>query len=309
MTMVSRAVDKAYRDIRSMRVRGALDIAIYAAETLAGVVKATPGPTANIRKELARAGARLKESRPTAVSLPNAVDYVLYLGKQHKKLAEKDFRAAMAADIKAFVAEQKAALSKIAEYGSRLIKSGDDILTHCNSDTALQVIIAAHKQGKTINVVADETRPRNQGLLTVKALKKAGLKPTLIIDSACYYHMKALEIDKVIVGADAICANGDVVNKIGTAQVALAAKSLGIPVIVAAESIKFSPATVMGGLVEIEERDPKEVASIRGVTVKNPAFDVTPNEYVSMIVTEHGVMPPQAAYQLLKEKYAWEWAP
>ncbi|MFH1722744.1 MAG: ribose 1,5-bisphosphate isomerase [Candidatus Altiarchaeota archaeon] len=307
--MVLREVERTYRDIKSMKVRGALDIAIEAAKTLKYVVKNTKGPTKNIVRELKSAGKLIRSSRPTAVSLPNSIDYILHIADQNKKLREKEFKQALTQKIDEFIADQKDSLKRIAEYGSRLIRDGDDILTHCNSDTALQVIIQAHRQGKKINVVCDETRPRNQGYLSVKALKKAGLNPTLIIDSSAYYHMRALEIDKVIVGADAICANGDVVNKIGTAQVALAAASLGIDVIVAAESIKFSPNTLIGNLVEIEERDPKEVTKIKGVKILNPAFDITPHQYVSMIVTEEGVMPPQAAYQFLKQKYSysWEW--
>ncbi|MFC2154408.1 ribose 1,5-bisphosphate isomerase [Candidatus Altiarchaeota archaeon] len=306
--MISRVGD-TYRKIKSMKVRGALDIAIAAAQTMDYVVQHSEGETKQIIKEVKQAGERIRSSRPTAVSLPNTIDYINYFAHENKGLNPNEFKKTLKKEIKQFIKDQENSLVKIAEYGARLIKDGDDILTHCNSDTALQVIIQAHKKRKRINVVCTETRPRNQGYLSVKALRKAGINPTLIIDSSAYYHLKKLEIDKVIVGADAICANGDVINKIGTAQVALAAKTLGIEVIVAAESIKFSPMTVVGDVVEIEERDTREVTTkLRGINILNPAFDVTPSEYISMIVTEEGVMPPQAAYHLLKEKYSWEWS-
>ncbi|HDN82893.1 MAG TPA: ribose 1,5-bisphosphate isomerase, partial [Candidatus Altiarchaeales archaeon] len=125
---------------------------------------------------------------------------------------------------------------------------------------------------------------------------------------AAFLAMEKFKVDKVMVGADTICANGDVINKVGTSQIALAAKELGIDFLVAVESIKFSPQSVMGKIVEIEERSRSEVLGRKmpEVSVYNPAFDITPAEYVTMLITELGVMPPQAAYLILKEKFGWE---
>ena len=125
------------------------------------------------------------------------------------------------------------------------------------------------------------------------------------IPEAVNLYKQYKDVDKVFVGADTVCANGDVINKIGTMQVALCAKSEGQDFIVATESIKFSAGSVMGGISTIEERDASEVADLPGIEIFNPAFDVTPKEYVNMIITEYGIIPPEAAYHLIKERFGW----
>jgi ribose 1,5-bisphosphate isomerase len=295
------SVDVVAESIRSMKVRGARDIAIAAAETLRDMVK--DGATLS---ELKSAGERLKAARPSAVSLPNAVDYCIYLAEGNRILPEDQFKDKTAADIRCYLDELKSSLERIAKIGSELIKDGDTLLTHCQSDTVAEIFKKAYDDGKKIKVVATEARPRHQGHLTAKMLADYGIPVTLIIDSAAHYMMKKLHVDKVFVGADTITADGDVVNKVGTSQIALSARHMDIPVIVAAESLKFNPKSLFGRDVEIEMRDPKEIADLPGINVLNPAFDITEAEYVDVIVTEAGVMPPQAAYSLLREKYGWE---
>jgi ribose 1,5-bisphosphate isomerase len=308
--MSSRPVlEQTVSDIKTMKVRGALDIAIAAVKALESVCLEDAADTAALLGKLRIAARRLKSSRPTAVSLPNAVNYVLYVADRSGDMPLDDFRKTMSFEIQKFVGEQERALETIAEIGANVIESGDVILTHCNSDTVVHILTHAWKDAKKIEVICTESRPRYQGHLTAKALSSAGIPTTLIIDSAVHLMMKKLKVDKVMVGADTICANGDLINKIGTSQVALCAKEQDVDFIAATESIKFSPASVMGSVAEIEERDPSEVIArgkLRGVRVLNPAFDVTDAEYISMIVTEYGVIPPQAAYHLLKEKFGWE---
>jgi len=141
----------------------------------------------------------------------------------------------------------------------------------------------------------------------MKILGERGIPVTLIIDSAARYFMN--EIDKVIVGADAIAANGAVINKIGTSLIALAAKEARTLFFVAAETYKFSPETVIGALIKIEERGPSEVLpssrlrKYKGVTVKNPSFDVTPAEYIDLIITEKGIIPPSAAFTIIQQEF------
>ncbi len=294
-------VDDVAEAIRSMKIRGARDIAILSVETLRDLMSSG----ASIG-ELRSASMKLKLARPSAVSLPNAVNYVLYLAESNKLLSKKDFTEKTLAGINGFLEGLNKSLEDIAEIGSRLIEDGDTVMTHCNSDTAIGVIKKAWSDGKKINAVCTESRPRHQGYLSAKMLSEHGIPTTLIIDSAVHHMMKALEVDKVIVGADTICANGDVINKIGTSQIALCAHSMDVDFIVAAESLKFSPESLFGRTVAIEERDSKEVADIQGVAIRNPGFDVTEAQYVDMIITEEGVMPPQAAYHLLKEKYKWD---
>jgi ribose 1,5-bisphosphate isomerase len=195
----------------------------------------------------------------------------------------------------------------IGRYGAGRIEDGDVIMTHCNSQSALSVIINAHRYGKSIKVYATETRPRYQGRITARILSKEGIEVTIIIDSAMRYFMN--KVDKVVVGADAIAANGAVVNKIGTSLLALAANEARVPFIVAAETYKFSPDTLFGKLIVIEERDYREVAPEKWVSkhkhvrIRNPAFDVTPPEYIDLLITELGVFSPSVFPLIVREMF------
>jgi ribose 1,5-bisphosphate isomerase len=209
-----------------------------------------------------------------------------------------------------FIRNADTALDSIGEIGAKRLRDGDTVMTHCNSHAALAIIKTAHNQGKRIKVYATESRPRRQGFITIKELSDAGIDTTLIVDSAVRYTMK--NVDTVIVGADSITVNGALVNKIGTSQLALAAHEARVNFISAAETYKFSPSTLFGDLVEIEERDPEEVISkdklgdMPDVKISNPAFDVTPSEYIDLIVTEAGAFPPQMAYVIIKEHLGWK---
>lgn len=303
------SVDQTFKKIKNMEIRGALDIAIASADALLGVVHSNARDTKTLVIKLNSSGKKLKSARPTAVSLPNSVDYIISLANKNRNLRIDEFRRKLSSGIRKFIEEQRNALEKIAEIGSRLIENGDVILTHCNSDTVTMMLRHAWDDGKKINVVCTETRPRYQGYITVRGLSGYGIPTTLIIDSAVHYAMRKLKVDKVLVGADAISVNGDLINKIGTSQIALCAEELDIDFIVAAESIKFSPMSVVGTVIEIEERSPKEITGSRkfgGVRILNPAFDVTDARYIEVIVTEYGIIPPQAVYNILKEKFNWE---
>lgn len=302
-------VNQTFRKIRNMEIRGALDIAIASAKTLSGVVNSGANNTDRLIAKLNSSGKKLKSARPTAVSLPNSVDYILHLANKNINLGVDEFRKKLSAEIKKFIEEQDNAIERIAEIGSRLIEDGDTILTHCESDTVIAVLKQVWDDGKKVEVICTETRPRYQGYITVRELSRYGIPTTLIIDSAAHYAMRKLKVDKVVVGADAISVSGDLINKIGTSQIALSAKELDIDFIVAAESIKFSPESITGSVIEIEERNPREIIGSRkfkDVRILNPAFDVTDSKYIDMIVTEYGIIPPQAVYNILKEKFGWE---
>jgi len=292
--------------IASMDIRGAAKIAQSAAQALRDFALNYQGESAaKFISELEKAGTILKEARPTAVSLPNAVNFVLLAARGKGEVEE--IRRAVVNAAEDFIARSKRALGRIGEIGARRIKSGDVILTHCNSQAALSVITTAFRQGKDIEVIATESRPRYQGHITARQLAEQGVPVTLIVDSAVRTFMK--EVDKVIVGADSIAANGAVINKIGTSQIALAAHEARVVFMVAAETYKFHPKTLIGALVEIEERPSEEVANpeeFPGVKIRNPAFDVTPPEYIDLIITEKGVIPPQAAIMVLKEEFGLE---
>jgi ribose 1,5-bisphosphate isomerase len=300
---MSRSVEEVARKIATMEIRGAAKIAQSAAEALRDFALSYRGSSAReFLSELQRAGEVLKSARPTAVSLPNAVNYVLLAAGSGSEVEE--IRSAVVEAAEKFIARSKRALERIGEIGARRIKSGDVVLTHCNSQAALSVITTAFRQGKEVRVIATESRPRYQGYLTARQLAERGIPVTLIVDSAVRTFMK--EVDKVVVGADSIAANGAVINKIGTSQIALAAHEARVVFMVAAETYKFHPGTVIGALVEIEERPAEEVVSpeeFPGVEIRNPAFDVTPPEYIDLIITERGVIPPQAAIMVLREEF------
>jgi ribose 1,5-bisphosphate isomerase len=208
-----------------------------------------------------------------------------------------------------FIASSLSAVERISVIGAHLIRDGDTILTHCNSDAALACIVQAKSEGKEVEVFATEVRPRNQGLITIQRLNDAGIRTSYIVDSAVRSYIN--DIDICIVGADAVTVHGAVVNKIGTARIALAAHEARTRFVVAAETYKFAPRTILGELIEIEERDPAEVlapeiaATLPFVRVRNPVFDVTPAAYVDLIVTEEGAIPPSLAYVILKDYLGW----
>jgi ribose 1,5-bisphosphate isomerase len=303
------SVPETAEKIKSMEIRGAGRIARAAAEALRDhalslKVKDLPAFVA----EMEKAAGMLVATRPTAVSLPNAV-HIVMAGLGGAKDTE-DARSGLVRRADGFIRSSRHAVEDIARFGARHIRDGDTILTHCNSEVALGCIIEAHRSGKEIEVFATEVRPRNQGHITIRTLNDAGIKTNFIVDSAVRSFIH--DVDLVIVGADAVTVNGAVVNKIGTAQVAHTAAEARVNMIVAAETYKFAPRTIIGELIRIEERSPDEVLpqtiakTLPNVTVRNPAFDVTPAEYIDLIVTEAGAIPPQMAYVIIREYLGWD---
>ncbi len=302
--------DRIAEDIRNMRIRGAGLIARSAVEALRAVAEQSKAEdTESFSNELTETARILLQTRPTAVSLPNGIRYVMHrlnLAKDRNQPFNKIREATLAAASE-FIESANTAIQRIGEIGARRIVDGDVLLTHCNSAAAMEVMKTAWRDGRKFEVLVTETRPRFQGHLTAQELSKAGIPVTLILDDAVRYFMQ--DVDKVIVGADAITANGALVNKIGTSMVALAAHEARVHVFVAAETYKFSPETMIGELVEIEERSPAEVISdeeqrkIGSIKVLNPSFDVTPAEYIDLIITERGIIPPLGAILILEEVF------
>jgi methylthioribose-1-phosphate isomerase len=259
--------------IRTLAVRGAPAIGIAAAY---GMALAGAEGAADL----------LRSARPTAVNLAWAVDQVL---------ASDDPLACA----RRLHREQEAADRHLAALGAERFASGDRALTHCNAGalatagygTAGGVLRAAWEQGRLAQVWVDETRPLNQGArLTTWELQRAGIPHRLVTDSSAGTLMARGLVDRIVVGADRIAANGDVVNKVGTYPLAVLAERHGVPLYVAAPVSTIDPDTPNGASVPIEERDPSELGA--GVPAVNFAFDVTPAELVTAIVTEAGVLEP-----------------
>ncbi|RLF49043.1 MAG: ribose 1,5-bisphosphate isomerase [Thermoplasmata archaeon] len=285
--------------IRNMEIRGAARIARAAAEALENFAKNYDGT--DFIGDLGLACRALYGTRPTAVSLWNAIHSIVH---DLEGMENEEARAVVIKRAKEFTERSEMAVERIGEIGAKRIFDGCTILTHCNSSAALATIIRAHKDGKNIEVIATESRPKRQGYITARQLMSEGVRTTLIVDSAVRYFMK--EVDLVFVGADAIASNGVVINKIGTSQIALCAHEARVPFYVCAESYKFSPKTLGGEYIKIEERDVKEVvdpADVGNARIRNPVFDATPPEYIDGIITEYGIISPYAAYEIIIHQF------
>ena len=293
-------VDATVEAIKSMEIRGAGRIARAGASALADFAVSYKGDDIEaFRRDLAAAKDKVLGSRPTAVSLWNGVHATLKGADGCRTV--KEATDLIIANAKAFNESSVNAVKFIGEIGAKRIQDGDVILTHCNSSAALSVIKTAFRQGKKFRVYATESRPWRQGILTVNELAKEGIDVTLIIDSAVRSVMKY--VTKVFVGADTITSHGTLINKVGTSQVALAANEARVQVYVCSETYKFSPMTLFGDMVTIEERDHAEVignAKLEpGVKIFNPVFDSTPSKYIDAIITEVGMIAPGSVYHVM----------
>jgi methylthioribose-1-phosphate isomerase len=303
-----RSAGEAADAICDMVVRGAPAIGVTAAF---GLVLAARGaldePVDAFRALLVEAAGQLKAARPTAVNLGWAVARMSGVGTRalDDGLSTEEVLRRLHNEAQAIFEEDREANEKLGRHGSMLVPDGARILTHCNAGalataahgTALGVIRTAVAEGKNVQVFADETRPYMQGArLTAWELQHDGIPVTLITDNAAGHLMARGEIDLVIVGSDRIAMNGDIANKIGTYTVAVLARRHGIPFYVAAPTSTIDPDCPGGDAIPIEERDPEEVlvwagqrVAPEGVPARHPAFDVTPAELVTAIVTEHGI--------------------
>ncbi|MDP2600640.1 MAG: S-methyl-5-thioribose-1-phosphate isomerase [Deltaproteobacteria bacterium] len=292
--------------IEHMAVRGAPAIGVAAAMGVAlGALGISAKTFGDFYKKLEAVCERLAKTRPTAVNLFWALERMKRVTLENKSLELLKLQERLKEEAIRIFHEDIEINRMIGKHGSALLKDGMRVLTHCNAGalatagfgTALGVIYAAQEEGKRIHVYADETRPWLQGArLTTWELQKHGVETTLICDNMAASLMAKKEIDCVIVGADRIAANGDVVNKIGTYSVAVLAKHHNIPFYVAAPTSTMDPNIKTGADIPIEERDAREVTHIRDqqiapthIHVINPAFDCTPHELITAIITEKGL--------------------
>lgn len=300
------SIGETAEKIKSMEIRGAGTIARAAAGALKHFAENYTGSdTDAFEKELTEKADVLLATRPTAITLWNSVQAVI---RDVDKIDDiNTLKETVTAKAAKFIEDSHKAVEIIGRIGAKRIEDGDVVLTTCNSKVALASIIHAFKEGKNIEVYATESRPWFQGHITVRALAKEKIPVNLIVDSSVRYYMK--NIDKVLVGADTVTSNGVVINKIGTSQIALCAHEARVPFFVCAETYKFSPRSITGELVKIEERDLNEVANpddFPGVNIRNPVFDATPPEYIDGIITEVGLIPPYAAYEIIAHKFGFE---
>ncbi len=313
-----KTANEMFDAIRTMIVRGAPAIGIAGAHGVALAameIAAKTNDKEEFIEKLKQYAEYLKSSRPTAVNLMWAVDQQFELAKNSEKTVDETVKMLIENGIR-LENEDIEINKKIGDNGAKLVKKGATILTHCNAGalatvgygTALGVVRSAFAKDNTIQVFADETRPRQQGArITTFELKMDGIPVTLITDGMCSYFMSKGMIDMVVVGADRIAANGDTANKIGTYTVAIAAKYHNVPFYVAAPLSTIDTSIESGTRIPIEERSKEEVTHINGkticaegVNVINPGFDVTPHELITGIITEKGVLYPDFTESIKK---------
>lgn len=308
-----KTTEQMYNAIKTMIVRGAPAIGISGAHGAAlCAIELLEKNEKNFTEELKKGIEYINSSRPTAVNLSWALNEQLKI--IDKGGTKEDITHALIENAIKLENEDIEINKKIGDFGAQIIPKGATILTHCNAGalatvgygTALGVVRSAYANDNTIQVFADETRPRQQGArITTFELVEDGIPVTLITDGMCSYFMKKGMIDVVVTGADRIASNGDTANKIGTYTVAIAAKYHNVPFYIAAPKSTIDMSIKNGSEIPIELRDEEEVTVIngkricaQGVKVINPSFDVTPNELIAGIITEEGIFKPDELHKL-----------
>lgn len=303
--------------ITDMIVRGAPAIGVTAAYGIAiGAFSIEAVTKDDFFTQLAEICSTLRNTRPTAVNLFWAIERMHRKAIENNEKSLKEIKEIILAEAQQMDREDIETNKAIGRHGNTLIQNNATILTHCNAGalatcdygTAIGIIRTAKESGKNIRVFADETRPYLQGArLTSWELQQLHIPVTLICDNMAGHFMKLGKVDCVIVGADRIASNGDTANKIGTYSLSVLAKENGIPFYIAAPLSTIDFSLQSGDEIPIEERKPEEVTHIKGiriapegVAVANPAFDVTPNQYITAIITEKGVIYPPYEENLKK---------
>jgi methylthioribose-1-phosphate isomerase len=295
--------------IKHLRIRGAPAIGIAAAFGIYLGIRDFPDKDKkNFLIKFDEVCAYIGSSRPTAVNLFWAIDRLKRLVRDNEQAPVRELKALLLREASVMIDEDNRVCRAIGEYGVKLIRDGNSLLTHCNAGglatamhgTALSPMFRAQERGYKIHVWVDETRPLLQGSrITAWELKEAGIPATVITDNMAAAVMNQKKVDLIIVGADRIAANGDTANKIGTLGVAVLAHEFGVPFYIAAPTSTIDRKIKSGSEIPIEERNPAEVThglgrqtAPDGIDVYNPAFDVTPAKYIKGIITEKGILKP-----------------
>lgn len=310
-------IEDLWEAIKKLRVRGAPAIGIAAALGIALVVRnSKANTTKDLIAQVKRTSKYLATSRPTAVNLFWALERMEMLAEENVHKSAEELRQILLNEAIEIIDEDNRVCRAMGEYGAQLIGDNATILTHCNAGglatasygTALSVVYVASEQGKRVQVYADETRPLLQGArLTVWELLQSNIPVTLICDNMAAMVMKRKKVDAVFVGADRIAANGDTANKIGTYGLSILAKYHSVPFYVVAPRSTIDLSLENGMEIPIEERGKEEIVCGFGkltapneVECFNPAFDVTPNENITAIITEAGIVRPPYIENLRK---------
>ena len=293
-------VTKTVKDIKSLKIQGASKIRELAVQALVQATKESNAKNPDqFRTEFLKNSKALFYARPTEPALRTAI-LILKKNISHKDMSVDEMKSIIAKTAKNYEKDRQDSLKAISSYGASLIERNSTILVHCHSHSVMDVIKKA--KNKIDKVYCTETRPLYQGRISVKELADAGIDATLIVDSAASTVLK--KCNYFFTGADAILADGDLINKIGTRQISIAAKEHMTPHYVFCSTHKFEPATFFGKEEPIEQREPSEVwnKAPKNVKIINPSFDRTDSKYIEGIICEMGVFPPEQFSAKLYDK-------
>ncbi len=303
---MQKSVLLAAERIKRLEVQGARNVAITAIKAIEEEAKESKAKQkGEFLRELSEARDILFASRETEPFMRNAIRYVMHAVEKSDEKKVKELVDLISSVSKQFLENLKRSKEEIANIGSKRIHSSSKILTHCHSSTVSHMLKRAKREGKSFEVICTESRPVFQGRITAKEMLDAGIKTTLIVDSAVRFVMN--EVDLVVVGADAITSEGNVINKIGTSVVALAASEARTPFYVVSELLKFDPLTIYGDYEKIEERSFREIweEPPQDLMIRNPAFDVTRRDFIHGIICEEGIISPHSIIEVVRRRYPW----
>jgi ribose 1,5-bisphosphate isomerase len=292
--------------IRNLEVQGARNVAIAAIKAVEALARETTAKTQKeFMEELAEAREVLFAARSTEPLMRNALRWIISQVETCGKEKVVALTEVVASSSSRFLKDLEASKECIAETGAKRIRDGMIVFTHCHSSTVTNILRKAKEDDKKFEVICTETRPVFQGRITARELLSFGITTTFIVDSAARSFLRSADL--VIVGADAITAEGNFINKIGTGTIALLAHEARKPFYVVAELLKFDPATVCGEYTQIEERNPDEVwkDAPERLQIRNPAFDVTRRDFIHGVICEEGVIPPHAVSEVIHRKHPW----
>lgn len=294
------------KKISQLKIQGARNVAIAAIEAIVGLTKVTKAKTKkSFLNDLFEGQKLLFNSRETEPLMRNSLRWIINQVEKSDKKEVFELCQIVKLSANEFLKNLEKSKEQIAKIGKKRIRNNSVILTHCHSSTVTRLLFEAKKQGKNFEVICTETRPVFQGRITAQELINEGIKTTLIVDSAARSIIK--EIDLVIVGADAITSEGNVINKIGTSTIALIAHEARKPFYIVSELLKLDPATVCGDFEKMEERDPNEIwkNAPKKLTIRNPAFDITRRNFIHGIICERGIIPPHSILEVVQRNYQW----
>ena len=303
---MAETIKETAEKIKRLQIQGARNVAVAAVKAIQDLSENTKSKNkAQFLDELKEAQNILAKSRETEPLMRNALNFIITKSKDSKTEKVAELKKLLVSNAENFLADLDKSRERTAEIGSKRIRNNSTVFTHCHSSTVTRLLAKAKKEGKNFRVICTETRPAFQGHITARELIDLGIETTFIVDSAARTFIN--EVDIVLVGADAITSEGNVVNKIGTGGIAVLANEARKPFYVVSELLKFDPETLSGDYEKIEQRSPDEVWSEapKTLNVRNPAFDVTPNRYINGLICEEGIIAPQLVVEFIRRRYPW----